>query len=133
MMDIYRPVVDAMSEPFWQAVRGNRLLIQRCSATGRHQWYPRAHSLHAPGAVPEWVEASGRGEIVTWSTIHRGPGAAEGSYICALIRLEEGVVLLSTIEGADEKELATGSKVRVDFRIVSDELTVPTFRLEDQF
>lgn len=125
------PVSDCLSDPFWQAAAQRRLLIQRCPATGRYQWYPRAHCLHAPEVSPEWVEASGRGSIVTWSAIHRGPAAADGPYLCALIRLEEGVVILSSIEGAEEKDLEAGKEVRVDFRNVSDDFAVPVFRLKE--
>jgi uncharacterized OB-fold protein len=49
----YIPVPDALSTHYWQGARERKLMIQRCPDTGRHQWYPRAHSLHSPGARPE--------------------------------------------------------------------------------
>ncbi|WP_439495529.1 Zn-ribbon domain-containing OB-fold protein, partial [Bosea sp. (in: a-proteobacteria)] len=74
------PVTDTTSDPFWAGARAGKLMIQRCPATLRYQWYPRAHSIHAPGVTPEWVEASGRGSVFSFSTIHRGNGPVAAPY-----------------------------------------------------
>ena len=122
------PVIDVVSRPFWDGARAGKLRIQRCPVTGRHQWYPRAHSIHAPGAIPEWVDASGRGKIFSFSTIHRGNGPIEAPYVCALILLEEGVLMLSRIDGVADEDFRIGMPVEVAFLAVGDDLVLPVFR-----
>lgn len=122
-----KPVTDIDSEPFWQGLAAGRLMIQRCPTTGRHQWYPRGHSIHDPRATPEWVEASGRGEVFSFTVIHRG-NTRRPPYNCALIRLEEGVLMLSSLRGVEEDEMAVGMKVAVDFEAFDEDLRLPVFR-----
>ncbi|WP_454016371.1 Zn-ribbon domain-containing OB-fold protein [Azospirillum sp. Marseille-Q6669] len=121
------PVQDETSAPFWEAAREGRFLIQRCPETGRFQWYPRAHSIHAPHARPEWVEASGRGELLTYSVIHRGNQRGD-PYVCALIRLEEGVTVFSRVEGVAEADLRAGMPLAVAFHQLDEATSLPVFR-----
>lgn len=122
------PITDTVSDPFWQAAQVGKLLIQRCPVTGRHQWYPRAHSIYAPEAVPEWVEASGRGTVFSLSTIHRGNGPIDMPYTCVLVMLEEGVLMLSRLEDIAEEEPHVGMPVVVSFTSMPDGTALPVFR-----
>ncbi|RYZ12512.1 MAG: hypothetical protein EOO24_03035 [Comamonadaceae bacterium] len=122
------PVRDLTSEPYWQAAQAHRLLIQRCPVTGRHQWYPRAHSLHAPGHAPEWVEASGRGSVFSFTTIHRGNGPRRPPYTCAMVMLEEGVLFVCTLRGIEADRIVIGMPVEVDFEDIDETLTLPYFK-----
>lgn len=122
------PVPDTLSSHYWQGTREHKLLIQRCPVTGRHQWYPRAHSLHAPGARPEWVQASGRGTLFTWSVIHRGNGTSPTPYTCAVIELEEGVLFTSTLRGVDEQDIRIGLALEVAFEQSGESLVLPVFK-----
>jgi uncharacterized OB-fold protein len=126
--DSIHPVRDETSEPYWQGTQAHRLLIQRCPVTGRYQWYPRAHSLHAPAHAPLWVQASGRGTVFSFTTIHRGNGPRRPPYVCAMVALEEGGLFLSTLRGVDEEHIAIGMPVEVDFERVDDTLTLPFFK-----
>lgn len=121
------PVADVVTDPFWEGAAVGKLLIQRCPVTGRHQWYPRAHSIHAPGVVPQWVEASGRGTVFSFSTIERG-GLADAPYCCALILLEEDVLMLSRLEGIAPEDMHVGMPVEVAFGSVAGSPAMPLFR-----
>lgn len=122
------PVTDTTSDPFWAGAAAGKIMIQRCPASGRYQWYPRAHSIHAPGVTPEWVEASGRGHVFSFSTIHRGNGPVAAPYTCALVQLEEGVLMLSRLDGIAEADMRVGMPVEVVFKDLSDEVALPLFR-----
>jgi uncharacterized OB-fold protein len=128
MTALSSPITDVVSDPFWQATQAGKLMIQRCPVTGRHQWYPRAHSIYAPGAVPEWVEASGRGTVFSFSTLHRGNGPIDAPFTCALIMLEEGVLMLSRLDGIAENEVQVGMPVAVAFSSLPDGIALPIFR-----
>jgi uncharacterized OB-fold protein len=122
------PVPDALSRPYWDAARERKLMIQRCPVTGKFQWYPRAHSLYAHGATPEWVQASGRAVLFSYSVIHRGDGTTPTPYTCAVVQLEEGVLFTATLKGIDEAGVRIGMALEVDFEQVSDELVLPFFK-----
>lgn len=132
MTALSSPVTDTISDPFWQAAQAGKLLIQRCRVTGRYQWYPRAHSIYAPETTPEWVEASGRGTVFSFSTIHRGNGPMEGPYTCALVMLEEGVLMLSRLENMAEEEPQIGMPVAVAFTTLGDGTALPLFRRREE-
>lgn len=132
MTALSSPVTDVMSDPFWQAAQAGKLLIQRCPVTGRYQWYPRAHSVYAPDATPEWVEASGRGTVFSFSTIHRGNGPVDAPYTCALVMLEEGVLILSRLDGVAEDKVHVGMPVIAAFTSLPDGTVLPLFRHREE-
>ena len=124
------PIVDVWNKPFWDACAQGRLLLQRCGETGRC-WYPPAPvSPYAPRAPWNWVECSGRGEILSWVVFHQKyyeSFADELPYNVTMVRLEEGAQLLTNVT-ADNAELAVGKAVEVTFER-RGEVTVPLFRL----
>ena len=128
MTALTAPILDVHSAPFWEAARAGKLMIQRCPITGRYLWYPRGHSIYAPGTVPEWVQASGRGSIFSFSTIYRGNGPIGAPYICALVQLEEEVLMLTRLVNVDIADVRVGMQVEVAFEEFSDEIRLPVFR-----
>ncbi|TCK30866.1 hypothetical protein EV667_0970 [Ancylobacter aquaticus] len=124
------PVTDVTSDPFWEGARAGRLMIQRCPVTGMHQWYPRAHSIHSPGASPEWVEASGQGTIFSFTTIQRGMSAFETPYTCVLVMLDEGVLVLSRLEAEPGADIRVGMPVEAFFGEVQGTPDLPLFRIK---
>lgn len=118
------PVIDLESKPFYQAAREGRFLIRRCIATGRYHWYPRALCPFSLGET-EWVEASGRGEIYSYSVMRR----ADPPYAVAYVRLAEGPVMLTNLVGCDFDALAVGQQVEVVLTpTAGDGAPVPCFR-----
>ena len=124
----YTPVIDALSSRFWQGTRERKLMIQRCTATQRPQWYPRSHSLHAPGAPVEWMQVSGRGTLFTYSVIHRGNGTTPTPYICAVVELEEGVLFTTTLRGVGDEDMRIGMPLQVDYAEAGPDLVLPFFK-----
>lgn len=119
------PVIDAESAPFYAAAREGRFLIRRSTATGLFHWYPRA--LCPFSLTPtEWVEASGAGEIYSYSVMRR----ADPPYAIAYVRLAEGPVMLSNIVESDFDALAVGQTVELVFVPTAGEgVPVPCFRV----
>lgn len=90
---------------FHNYLRSGRFMLQRSRSTGRHVFYPR---IMVPGTGEqdlEWVEASGSGTIYA-ITVNRG---RDETYNVALIDLDEGVRMMSRIEGVET--LAIGTRV----------------------
>lgn len=122
------PVPDNASDPFWEGTKVGKLLIQRCPMTGKFQWYPRAHSIHAPYVRPEWVESSGKGTIFSFTTIHRGNVKLAAPYTVALVKLDEGVVIYARLALEDDEQPQVGMPVEVTFIAEEDGFVLPAFR-----
>jgi len=122
------PVTDAASDPYWEGTKAGKLLLQRCPATGKFQWYPRAHSIHAPNVRPEWVESSGKGTIFSFTTIHRGNVKLAAPYTVALVKLDEGVVMYARLALEDGEQPKVGTPVEVVFASEEDGFVLPSFR-----
>lgn len=94
---------DAVTQPWWDAARDARLLLQRCQGCGHLQLYPRSSCTACHGTGLGWAEASGRGTVYSHTTVHRAPHEAFAPpYVVLLVRLEEGPVVMGNLVGDDE-------------------------------
>jgi uncharacterized OB-fold protein len=78
-----------------------------------------------------WVEASGRGEVHTYTIIHQpySPAWADDlPYNVAVVRLAEGPFFHTNIVNLGSAELAVGLPVEVIFDEVTPEATLPRFQ-----
>ena len=126
----FLPPATPLSRTYWEACREHRLLIQKCSACGHHQFYPRTFCTECMQAGPQWVPASGHGTVETWTVVRRPVSqayAAETPYVIALIRLEEGPVMMSHVTGCEPDEVQSGMRVKVTFRDWSEDIAMPVF------
>jgi uncharacterized OB-fold protein len=79
----------------------------------------------------EWVKASGRGQVLTFTIVRRAVSeayAADVPYVVALIQLDEGPTMMSNVVQCDPESLEIGSPVKVMFEDWSEEISVPQFR-----
>lgn len=118
-------VGDPTTQPFWQACREKRLVVQRCGACGHHQFYPRPFCLACESRQVEWAEVSGQGTIYSITTV-RVPvdPALPPPYQVAVIELAEGPRLLSNVEGLSAR---IGQAVRLTWRERGALPPLPTF------
>lgn len=124
------PLLDNVSGEYWKAAREGRLLIQQCPACGHRQWYPRAACTRC-AADPEWLEASGRGTVHTFTVIRQqGIPAfkAELPYVVAMVELEEGPLVFGSMPGTDPEAVSIGMPVEVYFVAAADDTGVPYWR-----
>lgn len=129
-----RPAVNAWARPFWDGTRDGRLLIQRCNSCRKAVFYPRLACPHCGADHLAWEQASGRGTVYSYTVVlNNAPSrfAAEVPYVVAVIRLEEGVQMLSNLVECDLGRLACDMPVEVTFRRIDDEFTLPMFRPAD--
>ncbi len=86
-----------------------RFMLQRSASTGRHVFYPRTQVPGSGETDLEWVPASGLGTLYAL-TVNR---ARSGDYNVALIDLDEGVRMMSRIEGHLSLPIGTRVKARI--------------------
>lgn len=126
------PVPTKVSKPYWDGCNEGRLRIQRCSQCGTHLFYPVYMCHECTSQKLDWVDASGRGSIHSYTVIYRAPYAGlgdSGPYTVALVELEEGPIMMSSIVDVAPETVRVGDKVRVEFQHVSDDIALPVFRL----
>jgi uncharacterized protein len=119
-------IADPTTEVFWQACAEHRLVVQRCSGCGRHQFYPRPFCLSCEATTLEWVEAAGTGTIYSVTTV-RVPviDDLKPPYLLALVDLDEGPRLLTNIEGDGA---SIGDRVRIAWRSRGNLPPLPIFK-----
>jgi uncharacterized protein len=127
------PAIDSESRPFWQAAREHRLAIMRCRDCGKHFFYPRELCPFCHNAAVEWVNASGRGKVYTFTIARRPSGPAfkaDVPYVVALVELEEGPRLMTNIVTSRVEDVRIGQAVKAVYDDVTDEVTLVKFAPE---
>jgi hypothetical protein len=115
-------------KPFWNGCREHKLLIQREKDTGIVHWPPKPH--YWKGGKLEWFEASGRGEVYSYVVGHEPFLPAFQHllpHIMVLVQLEEGPRLVGYMVGCKPQEMSFGMKVRVAYRQLTDDVTLPVW------
>lgn len=86
-----------------------RFMIQRAASTGEHVFYPR---VVAPSGATDldWVPARGTGTLYA-ITVNRG---REGSHNVALVDLDEGVRMMSTLPGVETAPIGARLRARIE-------------------
>jgi uncharacterized OB-fold protein len=126
-----RPVVQPWARPFWDAARRHELVLQHCNACQRAIHYPRVACPHCGGDNLGWRRASGRGTLYSFTVVEsNAPSAfiADLPYVVAIVRLDEGVQMLSNVVQYDPGDLYCDRAVEVLFERLDEEFTLPKFR-----
>lgn len=123
------PPINRDNEFFWDGVAAGRLLIQRCGECGELRHPPRPMCGVCRSTEWDTVEASGRGEIYSYVVHHHPPlPGVETPHPVVLVELEEGVRIVSNVEGLAPDDVSIGMPVELAFAELHDELTLPVFR-----
>ena len=93
------------------ALNGGRFLIQRCGSCGSAVYFPRELCPHCGHAELAWVQPAGTGTVYAVTTVRRKPEGG-GDYNVSLIDLDEGVRLMSRVEGVPSSDVRIGQRVR---------------------
>jgi uncharacterized OB-fold protein len=110
------------TKPFWDAAQDGKFMIGRCKACGKAHYYPRSLCPFCLGEAA-MVEASGKGEIYTFSVTYRG---TPEPYAIGYVSLEEGPRILTNFVDCDFKALSIGQAVKIKW-VATEGLPVPMF------
>jgi len=125
------PRVDEESRGWWEALQRHELYFQRCRDCGTKRLPPRAVCPVCLSSATEWVRASGRGSVHSFTVTHQNqaPGFREDlPYVLAIVELEEGPRLMTNIVECAPDTVRIGTSVEVVFDDVTPEVTLPKFR-----
>ena len=125
------PAANPETKTFWDAAAEGRLAVPRCRSCDSFIWYPRTYCPECHGRDVEWVDASGRGTIYSYSVVRRGAAGAYAGvmpYVLAYVDLDEGPRVLTNIVDCDPDSLQIGTEVGVVFDRAPDGSALPRFR-----
>jgi len=129
------PLADALTEPFWSAVAGGVLKVQRCASCSTY--------FHPPvGLCPDclsedlaFVPVSGEGTVYSFTQTHSGARhpafAARTPYLVALVELVEqaGLFFFSNLDGSDPATPVAGQRVQFFAEEREGGAVIPQFRV----
>lgn len=130
---VVRPMVNRDSRFFWDGTRAGELRIQVCNACGARRFPPGPACQSCEAYDRGFEVASGEGTVFSY-VVHRHPPVPgkELPIVIALIDLDEGVRMVGEVVDAVDAEggatIDIGTRLRVDFRHVDDDLTLPIWR-----
>jgi uncharacterized OB-fold protein len=126
-----RPVPTPVSQPFWDALRTERVTLQRCDKCDTWVYYPRSRCPRCLSDQLTWTEVAGRGTVYTYSVAVQAtapPFADEVPQLLVIVELDEGVRLSSTLVGIEPGAITIGMRVEPVFDHGDDGTTLLRFR-----
>lgn len=125
------PIPSRETEPFWDGCAKEQLLLQQCTRCQRYRHPPSPICPDCLSSEHEWVQASGRGTVYTFSIVrHAFRRAWEPlvPYVLGVIELAEGPRLLSNVVDVAPEEVRIGMEVELMFEPISEDMKLPLFR-----
>ena len=125
------PKIDSLNQGFWNNARAGKLTVQACKECGDKRYPASPVCPKCLSSDQEWVAVSGKGTLESWVDFHRAywDGFKEDlPYRVCLVRLTEGPVMVSNLVGPSD-HAKVGAPVDVVFDAVTDEVTLPKFKM----
>ena len=128
------PVIDRVSRPYWEFNRRHEFRLQKCSSCGTVRFPPRERCPNCLNPEATWEPMSGRGRVWSWVVMHQRYFAGfkdELPYVVLWVQLDEGPMMMSNLVDSDPARLRCDAAVEVTFVDVTEEITLPQFRLRE--
>ncbi len=84
--------------------------IQKCGGCGAYIFHPRVICPTCGSANLGWITPTGHGTVYARTIVRRKPERG-GDYNVVLVDLDEGVRMMSRVDGIANEEIAAGLKV----------------------
>ena len=125
------PTVTPDTQFFWDGLREQRLLIQRCDGCSVLRHPPRPMCPHCRSLAWTPVESAGLGVVVS-AVQPRHPQFPwfEDGYVVALVELDEGLRIVTNLVDAPDVADPIGTRVAVRFTEFAGDLVLPLFAPE---
>lgn len=132
MIEALRPVpkVSPEAQPFWDGCSDGVIRLQTCQSCDVINWFPRLLCYNCGSDSFDWVEASGKATLETYSIVYRPMNeswASEVPYTLALVWLDEGIRMVTRLIHPAEETPVIGSRLRVRFQPVEQGFALPFF------
>lgn len=126
-----RPLPDVTPEtaPFWEGAANEEFLLCECTDCGLMYYYPRKICPDCLSGDIEWREATGTGELYSFTVVNQMSGWPEEALplVFAYVELDEGPHVITNIIDCDEGALEIGQRVEVGFVQTEGSIAIPVF------
>jgi uncharacterized OB-fold protein len=119
------PLATELDRPFWDGLRQERLLLQRCRACHRFQWGPEWICHRCQNFDLAYIEVPPEGRIYSyqrvWHPVHPAL-QTQGPYLVALIEIPhaDNVRMVGNLLGDPRQAVAIGAQVEGVFEQHAD-------------
>jgi len=134
-MPLQSPDPSKATEEYWEHTKDSQLAMPYCKDCEEFFFYPRERCPACTSTDVEYRQVSGRGKLVTYTTIHRAPTKNYQEmvpYVNVLVDLNEGVRMMGNIDVESEDELTIGMPVEVTFVETETDYKLPFFRVAER-
>lgn len=125
------PAPTGISEPFWKATTEGLLVLQKCGSCGAIQHYPRPFCVTCLEQDLQWVKASGKGTLYSFTIVRRAASKAfepDLPYVLAIVELQEGPHMTANVIDISIGALRVGMPLDLMFTPAGDGIAIPQWR-----
>jgi len=132
------PQMSPENAPFYAALKEGTFVVPKCQACGNYNWTPYPACRTCQSTDQEWTRVSGKGELYTFTVIHKGPKTftEDGPYVEAFMKLDEepGALLVhGNLVGVPHDEIRIGMPLRIGyFDVPGHDMTLFQFERDDE-
>jgi len=125
-----QPAMNQDTSFFWEGLKQEKLLIQRCTGCGLLRHPPGPACTQCQSLEWDTLEAQGQGEIYSFVIVHKPIlEGFEAPHPVGLIALDEGIRLVAPLLAAERERLTIGSRVHAVFETPDSYHRMPIFHL----
>ena len=124
------PPLNRETKPFWDSMKEHNMRLQRCADCGKIRHYPRPVCDSCLSMNSEWVRASGKGTVHSWTVSHHAfhPAfLADLPLTLVTVDLEEGVRICAQMRDVKPDGLSIDMPVKVGYEDATADVTLPVF------
>jgi uncharacterized OB-fold protein len=120
-----------LSQPFWDATREHRLVVPECGGCGTRFFVPEPVCPACGSTGWSWAPSPGTGTVYSYSVVHQPPSPGfDTPFVLAAVDLDDGWTILTHVVSCPPEDVMIGSRVRVSFTALNEDITLPTFVLD---
>jgi uncharacterized OB-fold protein len=124
------PAVTEETEPFWNAAKEGRLVVERCTACGAEAMPPRGICRQCRNRSMEWAEVTSPGVVYSFTVNHqRWLPDLQVPFAVVLVEFPDhpGVRVVGRLRNCPIENVAVGLRVDVGFEEGPGGYAVPSF------
>ena len=115
---------------FWKYVQEHQMHVQCCFTCQNFLYPPGPICSNCLSEKLEWKPVSGRAQIISWVVFHRGYlPSYPAPYNVITVRLEEGPLFISNLEGKTPDKNWIGVEVDLIYTEMDESQFLPRFKL----
>lgn len=126
------PAADLDTQPFWDGLGNDRLLLPHCAQCRKPRWPPGPMCPYCHSLETAWRDAPASGRLYSWVVVDHPTHPAlrdQVPYVIAIVEFADKIRLVGNIVNWDGRELRDGLELKVVFETRDDGIRIYNFNL----